>query len=145
MSAHSTVIQGVNWLFEPTVFNATDNVTGYRGAQGNGISEHYEMLFSLPRTAPANPPVSPSVADYLYSTKTSKIRWFRCPTMSRLQQYRLRLRLSVRLMRLLETTMWLQSLRVTCSTARSSTTAVASQDQEAANKSSIGMLWRLLP
>ncbi|MGH9196204.1 MAG: hypothetical protein ACRD1T_10745, partial [Acidimicrobiia bacterium] len=34
MSAHSFTVHGVNWLFEPTIFNAADNVSGYRGTQG---------------------------------------------------------------------------------------------------------------
>ena len=35
-------------------FNVTDNTSGYRATQGMGISEHYEMLFTLPRTDAAN-------------------------------------------------------------------------------------------
>ncbi|HKP14149.1 MAG TPA: hypothetical protein VJZ91_18655, partial [Blastocatellia bacterium] len=69
MSAHSFTVHGVNWLFEPTTFDATDNVSGYRGSQGMGISEHYEMLFSLPRT---NPPASSTAADYFYATSSDK-------------------------------------------------------------------------
>jgi hypothetical protein len=73
MSPHSFTMHGVNWLFEPTVFNATDNVSGYRSTQGMGISEHYEMLFSLPRTNPpaAGQGATPG-ADYFYSTSSDK-------------------------------------------------------------------------
>lgn len=73
MSAHSFTTHGVNWLFEPTQFNATDNVSGYRGAQGMGISEHYEMLFSLPRTPPSSPASTPSGADYFYSSSSDRV------------------------------------------------------------------------
>jgi manganese oxidase len=78
MSPHSFTAHGVNWLFEPTVFDATNNVSGYRGAQGMGISEHYEMLFTLPRTKPpteaevAASPASAYGADYFYSTSSDK-------------------------------------------------------------------------
>jgi hypothetical protein len=67
MSPHYFTVHGVNWLFEPTVFNASDNTSGYRSTQGMGISEHYEMLFNLPRTNAAN-----GLADYLYSSSSDK-------------------------------------------------------------------------
>ena len=70
MSAHSFTVHGVNWLFEPTVFDATDNVSGYRGTQGNGISEHYEMLFSLPLTNPPSGAQKTPGADYVYSSSS---------------------------------------------------------------------------
>lgn len=73
MSAHSFTVHGVNWLFEPTRFNAADNVSGYRGTQGNGISEHYEMLFSLPLTNPPSPnPDKIPGADYFYSSSSDR-------------------------------------------------------------------------
>jgi len=73
MSAHSFTVHGVNWLFEPTIFNAADNVSGYRGTQGNGISEHYEMLFSLPLTNPPSPnPDKIPGADYFYSSSSDR-------------------------------------------------------------------------
>jgi manganese oxidase len=65
MSPHSFTTHGLNWLFEPTQFNASDNTSGYRSTQGMGISEHYEMLFTLPRTDSAN-----GSADYLYSSSS---------------------------------------------------------------------------
>lgn len=70
MSPHSFTVHGVNWLFEPTVFDAADNVSGYRGTQGMGISEHYEMLFSLPRTNSPSPPYTTPGADYFYSSSS---------------------------------------------------------------------------
>src|SRR5262249_52729878 len=68
MSPHSFTTHGVNWLFEPTAFDATDNTSGYRGAQGMGISEHYEMLFTMPRTDAAN-----GAADYLYNPSSDAV------------------------------------------------------------------------
>jgi cold shock CspA family protein len=65
MSPHYFTVHGINWLFEPTQFDAADNTSGYRGTQGMGISEHYEMLFSLARTSTKN-----GVADYLYSSSS---------------------------------------------------------------------------
>jgi manganese oxidase len=65
MSPHYFTVHGVNWLFEPTIFQASDNTSGYRSTQGTGISEHYEMLFSLPRTNAAY-----GLADYFYSSSS---------------------------------------------------------------------------
>src|SRR5262249_21145671 len=65
MAPHSFTTHGINWLFEPTNFDATDNTSGYRSSQGMGISEHYEMLFTVPRTDAAN-----GAADYLYSSSS---------------------------------------------------------------------------
>ncbi len=56
MSAHFFTIHGVNWLFEPAYGDS-----GYRSTQGMGISEHYEMHFTLPRTS-----ATTEQADYLY-------------------------------------------------------------------------------
>jgi hypothetical protein len=68
MSPHTFTVHGVNWLFEPSVFDASDNTSGYRGTQGMGISEHYEMLFTLPRTGSKN-----GVADYFYSSSSDTV------------------------------------------------------------------------
>ena len=65
MSPHYFTVHGINWLFEPTDFDAADNTSGYRGTQGMGISEHYEALFTLPRTNAEN-----GAADYLYSSSS---------------------------------------------------------------------------
>ena len=65
MSPHYFTVHGANWLFEPSVFNASDNTSGYRSTQGMGISEHYEMLFSLPRTNATN-----GLSDYFYSSSS---------------------------------------------------------------------------
>ncbi len=65
MSPHTFTVHGVNWLFEPTQFDASDNTSGYRSTQPMGISEHYEFLFTLPRTDSKN-----GVADYLYSSSS---------------------------------------------------------------------------
>ena len=51
---HNFGIEGVKWLFEPSAANS-----GYRDNQAMGISEHYEMQFTVP-TSQAN------TADYLY-------------------------------------------------------------------------------
>jgi hypothetical protein len=56
---HGFNIHGANWLFEPT-----DDTSGYRAAQGMGISEHFEMLFQLPK---ANTTAATPFADYLYA------------------------------------------------------------------------------
>ncbi|NPC85160.1 hypothetical protein HPC49_44060, partial [Pyxidicoccus fallax] len=53
-SIHNFNMHGVRWLFEPS-----DRNSGYRASQPLGISEHYEMLFTLPRTG--------GDADYLYN------------------------------------------------------------------------------
>ena len=55
MAPHSFNLHGLNWLFEPA-----DPNSGFRSTQGMGISEHYEMLFDLPRTG------APKQADYMY-------------------------------------------------------------------------------
>jgi hypothetical protein len=51
---HNFGIEGVKWLFEPSA-----STSGYRDNQAMGISEHYEMQFTVP-TSQAN------VADLLY-------------------------------------------------------------------------------
>jgi hypothetical protein len=53
--AHSFAIHGVKWLAEPSYPNS-----GYLDAQPMGISEHFEMLFTLP------PRGAGAQSDYLY-------------------------------------------------------------------------------
>ena len=53
---HSFNLHGLKWPFEPD-----DPNSGYRSTQGMAISEHYEMLFDLPRAGAEG-----AVADYLY-------------------------------------------------------------------------------
>lgn len=62
---HTFGINGVKWLFEPgtPADPAAVNNSGYRDTEAIGISEHFEMLFPLPRT-PANP--GQVFTDYLY-------------------------------------------------------------------------------
>jgi hypothetical protein len=59
LQPHAFEIQGVTWLSEPSYGNS-----GHRGAQGMGISEHFEMLFTLP---PASTSAQTPFADYLYA------------------------------------------------------------------------------
>jgi manganese oxidase len=56
MSPLTFSMHGVNWLFE-----AENQDSGYRGAQTMGISEHFEMLFNVPRSSATDH------ADYFYS------------------------------------------------------------------------------
>ncbi|HKO57011.1 MAG TPA: hypothetical protein VJ276_14135 [Thermoanaerobaculia bacterium] len=60
-SPHFFNFHGVNWLFEPQ-----EEDSGYRSAQGMGISEHYEMIFSLPKGSGAT-------SDYLYETTSDTV------------------------------------------------------------------------
>jgi manganese oxidase len=60
-SMHDLTIHGVKWLAEPKATNS-----GYRNSQLVLLSEHYEMLFTLPRTRSTN-----GGADYLYSPSAS--------------------------------------------------------------------------
>jgi hypothetical protein len=65
--AHSFQIQGVRWSFEPYYQSS-----GYRNAQGMGISEHFEMLFKLPHVAADHPGQGlPPFADYLVSPSST--------------------------------------------------------------------------
>jgi hypothetical protein len=65
--AHSFQIQGVRWSFEPYYLNS-----GYKNAQGMGISEHFEMLFKLPPVAADHPNQGlPPFADYLVSPSST--------------------------------------------------------------------------
>lgn len=55
---HNFEINGLPWLFEPSAKNS-----GYRSSQVMGISEHFEMLFTLPAgTAGSN-----GTTDYMYN------------------------------------------------------------------------------
>jgi hypothetical protein len=58
MSPHFFNMHGVNWLFEPA-----EEDSGYRSAQGMGISEHYEMIFNLPQS-------SGPTSDYLWEVSS---------------------------------------------------------------------------
>jgi hypothetical protein len=66
---HNFSMYGLKWLFEPSASNS-----GYRDNQAMGISEHFEMLFTVPTTAKVpispdrvpNDPNGPFSADYLY-------------------------------------------------------------------------------
>jgi hypothetical protein len=60
---HFFTVHGVNWKFEQAFTNS-----GFRSAQGVGLSEHYEMLFDLPKTAG-----SESQQDYLYVANSADI------------------------------------------------------------------------
>jgi len=64
VSTHSFMAHGVKWLFEPSYTNS-----GYRNAQGLGLSEHFELIFRLPpaTTPHADSNNSYSFADYLYA------------------------------------------------------------------------------
>jgi hypothetical protein len=61
INTHSFSINGVNWLFEPS-----DTNSGYRGAQSMGLSEHFELMFQVPKTGSPN-----KIADYLYKADNS--------------------------------------------------------------------------
>jgi hypothetical protein len=58
LSPHDFSIPGLNWLFEPSYADS-----GYRNTQVMGISEHFEMLFTLPPTG--------GDADYAYVADSS--------------------------------------------------------------------------
>ncbi|HYC90764.1 MAG TPA: hypothetical protein VEO54_16220 [Thermoanaerobaculia bacterium] len=58
MSPHFFNMHGVNWLFEPA-----EEDSGWRSAQGMGISEHYEMIFTLPKN-------SGPTADFLWEASS---------------------------------------------------------------------------
>ncbi|MEK7830604.1 MAG: hypothetical protein AAB401_05925, partial [Acidobacteriota bacterium] len=57
---HYFSLHGLKWFSEASYANS-----GYRNFQTMGISEHYEMLFSLPQPANRNP-----FADYLYEASS---------------------------------------------------------------------------
>jgi hypothetical protein len=56
MSPLTFSMHGVNWLFEPE-----NEDSGYRGAQTMGISDHFEFIFNVPRSAATDH------ADYFYA------------------------------------------------------------------------------
>jgi len=60
-SMHNFTLHGMKWLFEP--FNQN---SGYRNSQFVILSEHYEMLFQMPRVSPDQ-----KVADYIYNPSAS--------------------------------------------------------------------------
>ena len=62
---HTFGLNGVKWLVEPgtPADPGAINNSGYRDTEAIGISEHFEMLFPLPRT-PVNP--NEPFTDYLY-------------------------------------------------------------------------------
>jgi manganese oxidase len=61
---HNFSIHGVKWLFEPSAENS-----GYRDNQAMGISEHFEMQFTMPVSASnSSPGVLLPASDYLYMT-----------------------------------------------------------------------------
>jgi manganese oxidase len=63
VQGHSFQGYGFKWPFEPRA-DWTAGTSGYRGAQGMGISEHFEMLFKVPTTPIAS--TATPWADYLY-------------------------------------------------------------------------------
>jgi manganese oxidase len=60
-SMHDFTLHGMKWFFEP--FNKN---SGYRNSQLVILSEHYEMLFQMPRVAPKQ-----NTADYIYNPSAS--------------------------------------------------------------------------
>jgi hypothetical protein len=58
---HSFQISGTKWRFEPA-----DPNSGYRTAQTMGLSEHFEMLFTVPPRTSSQDPKYP-FADYWYA------------------------------------------------------------------------------
>jgi hypothetical protein len=60
-SMHTFTAHGLKWLFEP--FNQN---SGYRNSQFVILSEHYEMLFQMPRLAPDQ-----RTGDYIYNPSAS--------------------------------------------------------------------------
>jgi hypothetical protein len=62
LMTHSFQLHGLNWLFEPGYANS-----GFKSVQAMGLSEHYELFFTLP---PATTTQSRPFADYLYQTSS---------------------------------------------------------------------------
>ena len=60
MLPHFFSLEGLKWLSEPSEPNS-----GYRATQGMGISEHFELNFTMPPVDLSGP--SQGYADYLYS------------------------------------------------------------------------------
>lgn len=66
VSLHSFQIPALSWLFEPSSPNS-----GHRSVQGMGLSEHFEMLFDLPRTtSTAIPGTNTASTDYVYEASS---------------------------------------------------------------------------
>jgi hypothetical protein len=75
---HNFSMYGLKWLFEPGpndsgwMMGTVANNSGYRDNQAMGISEHFEMLFTMPLTGAVPidsnrvPNTGPFSADYLY-------------------------------------------------------------------------------
>ncbi|WP_395788566.1 hypothetical protein [Aquimonas sp.] len=59
-SLHSFRVQGARWWAEPSYENS-----GFREVQGMGISEHFEMIFTLPPAGAS--PGNPRFVDQLYA------------------------------------------------------------------------------
>ncbi len=64
---HTFGVNGMKWFFEPgtPVDPKSVNNSGYRNLQAIGISEHFELLTRVPRTASGSPG-NADFADYLY-------------------------------------------------------------------------------
>ncbi|HET9766753.1 MAG TPA: hypothetical protein VFS60_07890, partial [Thermoanaerobaculia bacterium] len=56
VAPHFFTTHGLRWLFEPS-----DPDSGYLATQGTGLSEHFELLFQVPKT-----PSERGLADYLW-------------------------------------------------------------------------------
>jgi hypothetical protein len=65
MTPHYFTFNGVNWLFEPGTPTdpAAQNNSGFRATQPMGISEHWEMLFTVPAATKAAAPLTCTGAD----------------------------------------------------------------------------------
>jgi manganese oxidase len=60
---HSFRMNGLNWLYEPDYPNS-----GYKSAQGMGLSEHFEPQFTVPSVVKVPPATS---SDYFYAASSS--------------------------------------------------------------------------
>jgi len=75
MLPHSFTVQGVRWFFEPgdnfigSAIRTEDrrSDSGYRNTQQMGISEHFELLFHVPKSLPQ----AKGFADFLYMPDAS--------------------------------------------------------------------------
>lgn len=65
-SMHDFTMHGLRWLAEPFEPNS-----GYRQTQFILLSEHYELLFDLPKLAAKDAGGNPSSVDYLYNPSSS--------------------------------------------------------------------------
>ncbi len=66
LTLHSFQMPEISWLFEPGAPNS-----GYRSVQGMGLSEHFEMLFDLPRTtSSAIAGTNTASTDYVYEASS---------------------------------------------------------------------------